>query len=190
MIAAAEEGEGMVARILAERPYLRRVAFALTRHDADADDLVQETVLRAYRAHSRLRPESCLRAWLATILKRAFLTMRQHRSRRPAHAWTDTGLPLDGDGRFAAAASQTNDAADFESVSEQLDERLRRAVADVPFIYRDPLCRHALEGLTYREIAQRLGVPRGTVMSRIFRARTRVRCSLGGPSWNRRGGVR
>ena len=188
MIATAEEGT--VAKILAERPYLRRVAFSLTRHDADADDLVQETVLRAFRAHTRLRPESCMRAWLATILKRAFLTMRQHRRRRPAQSWTDTGLAPDGDGVGAASAPQTSDSTDFDSVAEELDERLRRAVADVPFIYRDPLCRHALEGLTYREIAQRLGVPKGTVMSRIFRARTRVRCTLGESSWNRARSVR
>jgi RNA polymerase sigma-70 factor (ECF subfamily) len=177
MIASADEGT--IAQILAERPYLRRVAFSLTRHDADADDLVQETVFRAYRAHGRLRPGGCLRAWLATILKRAFLTTLEHRRRRPVQAWTDTGLPLDGDDRATAPAETGRDDADFASVEEDLDDKLRRAVASVPRIYREPLCRHALEGLTYREIAQRLGVPRGTVMSRIFRARTRVRLALG-----------
>jgi RNA polymerase sigma-70 factor (ECF subfamily) len=186
MIATAEETT--VDQILAERPYLRRVAFSLTRHDADADDLVQETVMRAYRAHGRLRPGGCLRAWLSTILKRAFLTTLQYRRRRPMQAWTDTGLPHDGDA--AAAATPVTDASDFASVEQDLDERLRRAVANVPSIYRDPFCRHALEGLTYREIAQRLGVPRGTVMSRIFRARSRVRSALGDAAMELARGVR
>jgi RNA polymerase sigma-70 factor (ECF subfamily) len=188
MIASAQDTT--VDQILAERPYLRRVAFSLTRHDADADDLVQETVMRAYRAHGRLRPGGCLRAWLATILKRAFLTTLQYRRRRPMQAWTDTGLPQDGEAGVAASEASATDATDFASVEQDLDERLRRAVRSVPRIYRDPFCRHALEGLTYREIAQRLGVPRGTVMSRIFRARSRVRCALGDSAFELARGVR
>ena len=175
--------------MVAETPYLRRLALALTQHDADADDLVQETVLRAYRARERLRPQTCMRAWMATILRRAFLTLVRQRRHRAVRPWTDLDIAAD-DIRWRPEGPRQAEDAEFGSVAEDIDERLVRAVARVPDVYREPLCRHVLGGLTYHEVASQLGIPRGTVMSRIFRARTRLRRSLAGTGLARRWGGR
>ncbi len=187
----AMSADRAVDQILAERPYLRRVALALTRHhDADADDLVQETILRAFRARRSLYPGSRMRAWLATILRRVYFSAERQRRRRDAKSWTG-GRPTTGVEAVPRGAELgTSDAADFASVAEDLDERLRAAVVRVPAVYRDSLCRHALKGLTYIEIARELGVPRGTVMSRIFRARARLRRELTQTDLAPCGGVR
>lgn len=175
MIAAHPDGR--VDLMLAEQPYLRRAALALTRHDADADDLVQETFFRAYRAHRRLRPGSRMRAWLMTILRRTQITAVRQRRRRHDKTWKYARMTLRPEGPVVQDAA-CPDGTQLVAVAEGLDERLLHAVARVPALYRVPLCRFALEGMTYGEIADQLGIPRGTVMSRIFRARMRVRRAL------------
>jgi RNA polymerase sigma-70 factor (ECF subfamily) len=176
--------------ILAERPHLKRMALSLTRHDADADDLVQETVFRAFRARERLRPGSCMRAWLSTILRRTFLSSVKQRTRRPVRPWTDAGLTVDQVEGEMPAARVVCEGTDLESVEEQLSDSMRRAVRQVPEVYREPFFRYALLGLTYGEIARQLGVPNGTVMSRIHRARIRLRDTFAKPSACVAGGAR
>lgn len=154
--------------VLPEIDVLFRVARSLTRHDADAEDLVQDTLLRAYRAIDRFDGRYP-RAWLLTILRNTHIN--RNRRQRPELLRNPAG----GTDRLAAAAARelTDDGVDtgFDAEVEQalasLDEPFRRVVELVD-----------VDGLSYAEAAEVLGVPTGTVMSRLHRARRRIRDHL------------
>lgn len=163
--------------ILAEEEHLRRVARRLARCEADIDDLVQDTLLRAYRARDRFQPGTSIRAWTTTILRRVFLTGAIRTKRRGLETDTDAGEPL---GRTAgpSPSSMLEHTPTLVSMAEGLDDTVKRALDRVPEIYRVPFYLSVIEDLTCSEIARRLGVPEGTVMSRIHRARERLKRDL------------
>jgi RNA polymerase sigma-70 factor (ECF subfamily) len=163
--------------ILGEEDRLRRLARRLTRCDADADDLVQDTLLRAYRARDRFEPGTSIRAWTATILRRVFLTGVFRTKRRGLETDTDAGEPLD---RTAgtAAPSMSDRVPLLHWLLDRLDDPVKHAIEHVPDVYRIPFLLASVEDLTCAEIAERLGVPEGTVMSRIHRARERLKRDL------------
>ena len=163
--------------ILAEQEHLQRVARRLTRCESDADDLVQDTLLRACRACARFKPGTSIRAWTTTILRRVFLTDAIRTKRRGLETDTDAGEPLD---RTSGAPPETlNDQPpSLQALSEYLDDPVKRALDRVPEVYRLPFYLAVIEDLTCAEIARRLGVPEGTVMSRIHRARERLKRDL------------
>jgi RNA polymerase sigma-70 factor (ECF subfamily) len=163
--------------ILAEERFLRRLAQRLARRDADADDLVQETLMRAYVARDRFQPGTSMRAWLATILRRLFLTAKAKDKRRATQTDTDAGEPLTLAGG-PASRFEANQTEDFEVAMEHVDDDLREAFVRLPENYRKPFVMFALNGLSYAEIARYLRIPVGTVMSRIHRARQRVKTFL------------
>ena len=147
---------------------LLRVARSLTRNDADAEDLVQDTLLRAYRAIDRFDGRHP-RAWLLTILRNTHIN--RNRRRRP-ELLRDTDGGVDRIGQLAG--DDTTDAmidvafdAEVEAALASLDEPFRAVVELVD-----------IDGLSYAETAQRLGIPTGTVMSRLHRARGRIRDHL------------
>ena len=141
---------------------LYRVALRLTGEAAAAEDLVQETMLRALRAWRSFQPGSNARAWLVTILRNQFINGWRARRRAPAAVGFDTipELPDVGDpdpeGRF---------------FRELVDDEVLAAVDDLPEDFREVLVLSDMEGLPYAEIAEALDVPVGTVKSRLFRAR-------------------
>jgi RNA polymerase sigma factor (sigma-70 family) len=163
--------------ILAEQTHLHRVARRLTRCDADADDLVGDTLLRAYSARSRFAPGTSIRAWTTTILRRVFLSRIACVKRRRLETDTDSGGPLE---RATAAATTIADESPLTraALSERLEDPVKRALDRLPEVYRTPLFLAVTEGLTCGEIAHRLSVPEGTVMSRIHRARERLKHDL------------
>jgi len=138
-------------------------AYRMTRRPADAEDLVQETMLKAYQAFERLPPGSSLRAWLHTILHNARTDAWRRKSRRPEHETPET---------FEAADPQRHDAAALA----RLD--LERALHNLPEAYRSAIVLRDVQGFDYREIAEILGVALGTVMSRIHRGRALLRAGL------------
>ncbi len=143
----------------------------LTRNDHDAQDVVQEAVLRAYRFFDGLRGEA--RPWLLSIVRNSFLTWLQ--INRPADTvGFDDGLidliPTDDDGPEVLAA-------------RNFDRRmLNAAIAALPLQYREALILRELEDLSYKDIARIADVPIGTVMSRLARARRLLAESLGATS--------
>ncbi|CAN5752681.1 RNA polymerase sigma factor [soil metagenome] len=154
--------------VVPEIELLLRVANSLTRHAADAEDLVQDTLVRAFRAIDRFDGRYP-RAWLLTILRNTHIN--RNRRQRPE-------LVSDADGgmaRFAAVPSpeRTDAAVDdvvdatITSSLSRLDESFRRVVELVD-----------VDGLSYAEAAQVLDVPAGTIMSRLHRARRRIRDDL------------
>jgi RNA polymerase sigma-70 factor (ECF subfamily) len=163
--------------ILAEEDRLRRVARRLTRCAADADDLVQDTLMRAFRARNRFEPGTSIRAWTTTILRRVLLTDVMRSRRRKLATDTDAGSPLDR-APGAAAPSSCERTTTIEALSERLEDPVKRALERVPEVYRTPFLLAIVEELTCAEIATRLDVPVGTVMSRIHRARETMKRDL------------
>lgn len=159
-------------------PYLDdlyRVALRTTRRPADAHDLVQETVLRAYRAWGGFEPGSNCKAWLLRILMNTFITT--YRRGRTARAFVDRDAKETTRALYGERAAQ---AADPEAAHERLlSDEVTHALAELPDAYRAVVVLSDLEGLKYREIAEVLGVPVGTVMSRLFRGRRLLEAALG-----------
>ncbi len=138
-------------------------AYRLTRNAADAEDLVQETCLRAYRAWHTYTPGTNVRAWLYTILYRARLDSLRKRGRSPRTVeLTDDGPPV--------TPCQDAYASGYEE--------LNRALLALPERFRAAVVLRDVEDLSYDEIARALGVPIGTVMSRIHRGRALLRSAL------------
>lgn len=155
--------------VLPEVPVLLRVALTLTAQPADAEDLVQDTLLRAYRAIDRFDGEHP-RAWLLTIMRNA--EVNRHRRRRP-QLLGDPDADLD---RLAVGACPAT--PEDIVVGEGFDEVVDAALDALPDKHRQVVRLVDIDGLTYAEAAELLGVPEGTVMSRLHRARTRIRTRL------------
>jgi RNA polymerase sigma-70 factor (ECF subfamily) len=139
-------------------------ALRLTRHAEDAEDLVQETYLKAFRASHQFERGTNLKAWLFTILHNTFRNVRRHEGRNPVDVDSEAvDRAVD-----AAASGQTPEQRLARNV---LDADLQAALDDVPDAFRQALWLRDVEELSYAEIAQALDVPIGTVMSRISRGR-------------------
>jgi RNA polymerase sigma-70 factor, ECF subfamily len=167
-----EERARFEAQVLPHLDAAYRFARWLTRSPGDADDLVQEAFLRAFRGFGRLRGGD-VKAWLLTIVRNCHATaLRQRRATVP--------LPQEPDEQFgsgALAVSADPASADPASASLAADERrtLERLIAALPEEQREVLLLRELEDMSYREIAVVTAVPIGTVMSRLARARAALR---------------
>lgn len=139
-------------------------ALRLTRRAADAEDLVQETYLKAFRAADQFQRGTNLKAWLFTILHNTYRNMRRHDGRNPVDVDSEV-------------VEQAADAAGEQQTPEQLltratlDADLQAALDDLPEAFRQAVWLRDVEEFTYAEIAEMIDVPIGTVMSRISRGR-------------------
>jgi RNA polymerase sigma-70 factor (ECF subfamily) len=148
---------------------LYRRALGYTKNASDAEDLVQETLLKAYNAFDRLREDTYLRAWLLRIMRNAWISDHRARQRRPAESLV--GEVDDGADYAVSAETQV-----FRQV---LDPDVSAALLSLSTEMRETLYWVAVEGMSYRETADIMGVPEGTVMSRMHRSRASMRRSLG-----------
>ncbi len=151
--------------VLPEVEVMLRVARSLTRHDADAEDLVQDTLIRAYRAIHRFDGRHP-RAWLLTILRNTHIN--RNRRRRPE-------LLRDPDGTSRELADVAGPEFADASVDAGFDAEVERALVELDESFRRVVELVDVAGLSYAEAAEVLGVPTGTVMSRLHRARGRIR---------------
>jgi RNA polymerase sigma-70 factor (ECF subfamily) len=155
---------------LADR--LHGSALRLTRNRADADDLVQDTVLRAWRSIGSFRRGTRFHSWIFRILHNAFLNRVRHEAQAPAAQDPDT---LDAADR-AETVPDVRSLGEFPALADRhFDDRVKAAVDALPTLYREPFVLFSLGDLTYEEIAATLDVPIGTVMSRLHRARAALR---------------
>ncbi|MBI3635539.1 MAG: sigma-70 family RNA polymerase sigma factor [Candidatus Rokubacteria bacterium] len=145
---------------------LYNFAMYLTRNPPEADDLVQETYLRAFRFSHRFQPGTHLRAWLFQILRNTFLTFYRLRERETAIA--EDGVP-DWD------PPMFHDAPDEDSGAMDAHTDLERAMRRLPEEFRTALLLAEVEGLPLEDVARVMACPVGTVKSRIFRAKERMR---------------
>ncbi|MES1204451.1 MAG: RNA polymerase sigma factor [Pseudomonadota bacterium] len=158
----ADSSAEFMREVMVVLPDISRCARQLVKQAADADDLVQETCRRAIEARATFAPGSSLRAWMMCIL-------RNHHRDRIRHARREVFL---GDGIDALPMAVPEDARDWEEFSEQ-DAAL--ALESLPLVFRATYSLHAIRGLSYLEIAHRLGIPCATVGTRLRRARLRLR---------------
>lgn len=166
--------DAFAAYVLPEVEVLLRVARSLTGQAADAEDLVQDTLLRAYRSIDRFDGRHP-RAWLLTILRNAHIN--RGRRQRPEVA-------SEGEGERVAAPSA--DEPEAVVMAARFDAAVERAFLTLPDRFRRVIELVDLGGLSYQEAAVTLDVPVGTVMSRLHRGRTRIKASLGAAGVERR----
>lgn len=144
-----------------------RYAYALTRERPEAEDLTQDTFLQALRHWDQFRPGTNARAWLFTICRNLFLRQRERRSREePMEA-----AALDGIAAAAQAFEAPSDAGRALFDAPELGDVIRRELDKLPAEYREVVELSDLQDQSYADIAQVLGVPLGTVKSRLFRGR-------------------
>jgi RNA polymerase sigma-70 factor (ECF subfamily) len=153
------------SEVLPQLDTLYRVGRRLTGETADAEDLVQETLLRAWRGWGSFTAGSNVRAWLLTILRNTFIS--RWRSKRKE------GTPVSLDDADPHAIHRAVGGTDPEGTffERVVDQHVVRAVEALPEEFREALVLSDLEGLPYAEVAEVLGIPVGTVKSRLFRAR-------------------
>jgi RNA polymerase sigma-70 factor (ECF subfamily) len=164
--AADEWGDAVLQHLEA----LFGAALRLTRNRADAEDLVQDTVVRALRFSGRFERGTNLKAWLYTILHNAWRNRRRDTARDPIEADSE---------RFEAVMASPGAAAELDTpervlLRETLDADLQAALDDLPDAFRQAVWLRDVEEFSYAEIAAMLNVPIGTVMSRISRGRRQL----------------
>jgi RNA polymerase sigma-70 factor, ECF subfamily len=155
---------------------VHRFALRLTRHPVNAEDLVQETFLRAYRAWDQFEGGTNCRSWLFTICRHTHLHERERA--RSRYEVTDTDASSRNNGATVLNRDARAAGSPEEFIERSLDERLVSAIDGLPEEFREPLILSDLADLTYAEIAELLQIPVGTVKSRLFRARRQMGESL------------
>jgi RNA polymerase sigma-70 factor (ECF subfamily) len=146
-------------------------ALRMTRNPADAEDLVQETMLRAYRSFDRFEPGTNLKAWLFRIMTNAYINTYRKRQREPLKVSQDDIEDFDLYQELKnhdPAYSATPESIVLDNL---LDSDITQAIDDLPEQFRMAVILSDLEGFTYAEMAAIMGVPMGTVMSRLHRGR-------------------
>ncbi|HET7618879.1 MAG TPA: sigma-70 family RNA polymerase sigma factor [Vicinamibacterales bacterium] len=146
-------------------------ALRLTRRPADAEDLVQDTYLKAFRAAHQFERGTNLKAWLYTILHNTWRNMRRHAGRSP--------IDVDSEAVDRAANGAETERSPEELLARAtLDADLQAALDALPEVFRQAVWLRDVEELSYAEIARVLDVPIGTVMSRISRGRRSLHADL------------
>ena len=158
-------------------------ALILTRDQTAAEDLVQETYLRAVRAFGQLMANSNLKSWLFVIMRNAWLNQLRHTRSGPRFVELD-----DESVESVYQNDLVNEDPHVVYLRKLEREQIRVAIADLPELYREIIVLRDLEGFSYQEIATMLSCPAGTVMSRLGRAREKLRRAL--VSWQPRSAAR
>jgi len=162
-------------------PHLDRLyaaALRYVRRPADADDLVQEALTTAFRAYHQVEEGSNVRAWLYRVLHTTFLSQYRRDGRRPAEDPTENVEVAAASSSRGPGSARTAPSAEQAALSVFGPTEVKEALAALPEEQRVAVYLADVEGFAYREIADIMGSPVGTVMSRLHRGRAALRASL------------
>jgi RNA polymerase sigma-70 factor (ECF subfamily) len=153
-------------------PQLFATALRMTRNRADAEDLVQETFLKGWRAFDSYQQGTNLRAWLFRIMTNTFINKYNSQQRRPQETELDEVEEMFLFRRMGAFdQSKMSQSAEDQMLELFTDDEVKNAIESLPETFRIPVLLSDVEGFSYKEIAEMLEVPIGTVMSRLHRGR-------------------
>jgi RNA polymerase sigma-70 factor (ECF subfamily) len=172
MDAATDRRATFDQEILPQLDLLYRVALRYTGEPAKAEDLVQDTMLKAYRAWERFQPGTSARAWLLAILRNTFINLYRREKREPVATDLDQ---IESHPEFQPSGENDPEGVFFDKI---VDERILRGLETLPPEFKEVMVLSDVEGLPYAEIAQALDIPVGTVKSRLFRARRLMQADL------------
>ncbi len=160
-------------------PQLYSAALRMTRNPADAEDVLQETFLKAYRSYDTFEAGTNLKAWLYRILTNTYINRYRKKQRRPDEVELGDTQDLYLYRKIGSAESADYSTSAEEAVLDGLVEAdIKAAVESLPENFRVPVLLADLEGFAYKEIAEILDIPIGTVMSRLHRGRKALQKKL------------
>jgi RNA polymerase sigma-70 factor, ECF subfamily len=176
-VTGVADRDAFAASAMQYAPQLYSAAMRMTRNPSDAEDLVQETYLRAYRSYATFEEGTNLRAWLFRILTNTFINTYRAKQRRPQE--TDLGdtedLYLYKNVRNIDPSSRSAEDTLFDLFT---DDEVKAALESLPDNFRMPVLLADVEEFSYKEIAEMLDIPIGTVMSRLHRGRKAMQKQL------------
>jgi len=156
---------------------LYRTGLRMTRSREEAEDLVQETFMKAYRSFATFQPDTNMRAWLFKILTNSYINRYRRQSLEPVRtSFNDVKSFLASEDAAEATAS-TEAMEDFD-LGERLDGEVKQALEELPEEFRLVVIMALVEGLSYKDISRALDIPLGTVMSRLYRGRQALKNRL------------
>jgi len=158
-------------------PQLYSAALRMTRNPADAEDVVQETFLKAYRAYDSYTEGTNLKAWLYRILTNTYINKYRKQQRRPAEVELGELQDLYLYKRLGESSGATQ-SAEADMLDAFVDSDVIEALESLPETFRLPVLLADVDGFSYKEIAEMLDVPIGTVMSRLHRGRKALQKKL------------
>lgn len=177
-IADHNGGWNFEAEVLPFMDSLYSTAYRMSRNRQDAEDLLQETYLRAYKYYDKFQEGTNFKAWLFKILKNTFINRYRKRQRQPLKNSFD-----EIEGAFESKLLESpltgrGATPEEELMVDALDQDVQQALEALPEDYRTAVEMADLQGLSYREISDQLGIPLGTVMSRLYRGRRKLEAVL------------
>jgi RNA polymerase sigma-70 factor (ECF subfamily) len=175
----AELGTQFERDVASMRDSLYRHAYRLSRNHEDAEDLVQETMMRAYAAFHTFRVGTNLNAWLFRILTNTFINGYRKKRREPARCSTDEVTDRGLAKAYARAFPMGMRSSEDHALALLPDSDIKAAMQALPQQFRDVVYYADVVGFRYGEIASIMNTPRGTVVSRLRRGRQRLRILLG-----------
>jgi RNA polymerase sigma-70 factor, ECF subfamily len=176
LVRAVQSGshDAMETLLMRSQEVAYRFSLLVCGRPDDADDAMQEALLKTYRYAARIREPEAFRAWLYRTVRNACLINRRKRAHEPDHLVSLDETTDDGHGRQVDAVDPSRDPED-QAINVSLRGRLRRALSAIPRSYRVVVVLREIEGLSTREVAKVVGISEANVKTRLHRARVLLR---------------